>query len=72
MSFAFLHARRQQNRQDAAKFGARFQHTYHGRRAFEAGLMPVDCPHVLDTPEQRAWIAGWFAGYDRWEREQHA
>jgi hypothetical protein len=55
----------QAERREAAKAGLRFSHLLRGHRAYQEGETPVDCPFALDTPEQRAWIAGWFNEFDR-------
>jgi ribosome modulation factor len=62
--FAALH-KRQQERREAGKFGVKSLLAFRGRQAFEAGTCPTLCPFALDTPEQRAWIAGWMTGFDR-------
>ena len=56
---------RQENARRAAKLGEHLHILRAGMTAFVQGFTPVDCPHVLDTPKQRAWLAGWLNGYDR-------
>jgi len=64
--FGAVHqARRAIARSEAARAGEAFYHALQGVKAFEAGLSPADCSYILDTPEQRAWIGGWFAAHDR-------
>ena len=36
-----------------------------GAVAYNAGLTPVNCPYVLNTPEWEAWYTGWV-----WEFEK--
>jgi hypothetical protein len=52
-------------RTDAAKCGCRWHLAFEGRKAFEAGKTPVDCPHPLGSQEQRNWFSGWIAAFDR-------
>jgi hypothetical protein len=65
MNFASQLRRRMIDNREAAKVGARWHLARQGQTAFLAGLTPVECPHVLDTPEQRCWVSGWMMAFDK-------
>jgi hypothetical protein len=50
---------------DAGRHGERWHSALQGRKAFDAGLSPVNNPYVLGEPEWVSWHMGWLAGYDR-------
>ena len=61
----FERIRRAKRRQEAADAGSSARLALDGKRAFDVGESPTTCPYVLDSRAQKAWMGGWFAGYDR-------
>jgi hypothetical protein len=52
-------------KREAARCGRGYYQARIGQAAFVAGNTPVDCPHILGTPEHQAWMSGWLAAFDR-------